>query len=244
MLVPPELSALLVAVVVAASALQAATGIGFGVIAGPALILAMGTASAIQVSILLSLLIAVLVSPSALPKVNRSLLTPILIGICIGSPIGAVLFGLLSIGQLKIGAAVAVGFMAFLATGMLERFPIFTRDNGWRRGAVGGVSGILNSTLAMPGPPIAAYATAIRQNKDTVRATTLTAFLIAYPISFTLQWGVAGLSDTVMPLALALALPTAGGTLLGLFLGRLLPEWSFRIVVILLLAASAVGLLL
>ena len=238
-----EMSALLVMIVIAASALQAATGIGFGVIAGPALIVAMGSVSAIQVSILLSLLIAVLVSPPTLPTVNRSLLRPILIGICIGSPLGAVLFGLLTIGQLKIGAAVAVGFMALLATGLFERFPIFKRDSKWRRGAAGGVSGILNSTLAMPGPPIAAYTTAIRQDKETVRATTLTAFLIAYPISFALQRAVAGLSETVMPLVLALALPTAGGTLLGLFLGKLLPEWIFRIVVILFLVASVISLI-
>ena len=95
----------------------------------------------------------------------------------------------------------------------------------------------------MPGPPIAAYTTAIRQDKDTIRATTLTAFLIAYPISFALQWGVAGLSDSVMPLVYALAIPTAGGTVLGVILGKLLPEWIFKIVIVLFLIASVASLL-
>ena len=239
----PEVSVMLIMIVIAASTLQAATGIGFGVIAGPALLIAMGSASAIQASILLSLLIALLVSPWTLKKVNRQLLTPILVGICIGSPIGAVLFALMTIGQLKVGAAIAVGFMALAAAGLFDRFPLFTRDSGLRRGAAGGVSGLLNSTLAMPGPPIAAYTTAIRQDKETIRATTLTAFLIAYPISFALQWGVAGLSDTVMPMVYGLALPTAGGTVLGVILGKFLPYWVFRTVVVLFLIASVVNLL-
>ena len=239
----PEVSVMLIMIVVAASTLQAATGIGFGVIAGPALLITMGSASAIQASILLSLLIALLVSPWTLKKVDRHLLRPILVGICIGSPIGAVLFALMTIGQLKVGAAIAVGFMALAAAGLFDRFPLFTRDSGLRRGAAGGVSGLLNSTLAMPGPPIAAYTTAIRQNKETIRATTLTAFLIAYPISFALQWGVAGLSDTVMPMVYGLALPTAGGTVLGVILGKFLPYWVFRTVVVLFLIASVVNLL-
>ena len=128
-------------IVVAASTLQAATGIGFGVIAGPALIIAMGTASAIQASILLSLFIALLVSPWTLQKVNRPLLKPILLGICIGSPIGAVIFALMTISQLKVGAAIAVGFMALAASGLFDRFPLFTRDSALRRGMAGGAPG-------------------------------------------------------------------------------------------------------
>ena len=46
------------AAVFVASLLQAATGIGFGVIAGPIILLAMNSGSAVQVTILLSLMIA------------------------------------------------------------------------------------------------------------------------------------------------------------------------------------------
>ena len=45
--------------VLVASALQSATGIGFGVIAGPILLIVLNDGSAIQISIALNLLIAV-----------------------------------------------------------------------------------------------------------------------------------------------------------------------------------------
>ncbi len=47
-----------------ASALQSATGIGFGVIAGPVLLVALNDGSAIQISIVLNLLIAAFLAPS------------------------------------------------------------------------------------------------------------------------------------------------------------------------------------
>ena len=47
-----------------AAALQSATGIGFGVIAGPVLLIALNDGAAIQISILLNLLIAVILTPS------------------------------------------------------------------------------------------------------------------------------------------------------------------------------------
>ena len=46
-----------------AALVQAATGLGFGLVAGPALMLALGDVSAIQISILLSLMIALVLSP-------------------------------------------------------------------------------------------------------------------------------------------------------------------------------------
>ncbi|MEM8812441.1 MAG: TSUP family transporter [Pseudomonadota bacterium] len=79
---------LLVGAVFAASMLQAVTGIGFGVIAGPILLAVIGSTDAIQVSIVLSLLIAVILAPNTVPKVSRDLLKPIFLGLCIGTPIG------------------------------------------------------------------------------------------------------------------------------------------------------------
>ncbi len=51
-----------------ASALQSATGIGFGIIAGPALLIVLNDGSAIQVSVMLNLLIALLLAPTLWQK--------------------------------------------------------------------------------------------------------------------------------------------------------------------------------
>ena len=71
-----------------AAALQSATGIGFGVIAGPVLLVVLNDNSAIQISIILNLLIALLLAPSLRQKADRRLLAQLLIGLAVGSPLG------------------------------------------------------------------------------------------------------------------------------------------------------------
>lgn len=220
---PSGLPALLIFAAFAASMLQAITGIGFGVIAGPVLIAAMASAGAIQASVLLSFLIALLLAPSTIPRVNLRLLAPLLVGICMGTPLGALALLALSLPALKLCAAAIVGFMALAASGLLSNYPIFERDTMRRRIGVGGVCGILNAALAMPGPPVAAYATAMRFDKSTIQATTLVAFLLAYPVAFAFQALFVGLSQEAMSVTLRLLLPTAAGALTGFAAGRFVP---------------------
>ncbi len=237
---PAALPLLVLAVVFCASALQAITGIGFGVIAGPVLLVHLGSIGAIQTSIALSFLIAVLLAPLTLPKIRPRLLGHLFIGIVIGTPLGAVLAVSLAIGPLKLFAAGVVGFMTLVATGVLSRFPIAERDSPARRIVVGAISGTLNTALAMPGPPIAAYATAIRGDKDMVRATTLVAFLFAYPLAFGAQAGLAGIASDFWLSAPPLILPTAAGTLTGMACAsRINGVWFKRLTVVFLMASTA-----
>ncbi len=241
---PAGVSFALVAVVFAASLLQSVTGIGFGVIAGPMLLVAMGSADAIQVSIVLSFMIAVILLPTIFANINKRLMGPLLIGVCIGSPFGALAFAYLSIDTLKIFAAIVVGFMTLISTGIFARYPIFERDSKMRRVAIGWVCGILNSTLAMPGPPVAAYATAIRRNKDVVRSTTLGTFLLAYPLAMGFQVGVGGLSAELGPMAQSLWLPTVAGAVGGLLIAKRVPEKLFKLITTGFLIASTVALVI
>ncbi len=241
---PTNASLLVVAVVFAASVLQAITGIGFGVIAGPILLVTMGSAAAIQVSIVLSFLIAVVLSPTTLPHVNWRLLKPLFVGVCIGSPIGALAYRYLSLDTLKLLAALVVICMTAISAGLLKRYPVFEKDSKSRRRAVGAVSGALNTTLAMPGPPVAAFATAIKSDKSIVRATTLVTFLFAYPIALAFQAGIAGVSSEMVSTTLSLSLPTVVGAFSGLLVSRFVAEKIFKWLTIAFLLASAVSLLL
>ncbi|SDE62744.1 sulfite exporter TauE/SafE family protein [Ruegeria marina] len=233
-IVPP----LLVAAVFAASLLQAVTGIGFGVIAGPVLLVTMASAGAIQVSIVLSFLIALLLAPMTLRAVNWRLLRPLFIGVCLGTPVGALAYLSLSLETLKLCAAIVVGAMTVIATGILAKFPIFQSDTATRRGAVGVVCGVLNAALAMPGPPVAAYVTAIKGDGRVVRATTLVTFLLSYPIALTVQALFVGVSESLLPTVSALAIPTIAGTASGLFLARSINEQAFKWLTVLFLIVS------
>ncbi len=239
-----DISLVLLAVVFLASCMQAITGMGFGVIAGPVLLVSMGSASAIQVSIVLSFLIAALLSPATLPRVNRGLILPLLLGVALGTPVGALLYISLNLSALKILAAIVVGAMTIIATGWLTKHPLFERDTRLRRVVVGVLCGALNATLAMPGPPVAAYATAIKADMQTIRATTLVTFLLAYPVALGFQWGFSELSEELWTVGLPLALPTALGTLTGLLVAPLFDERIFRWVAVTFLTASVAALVL
>ncbi|WP_204113132.1 sulfite exporter TauE/SafE family protein [Shimia biformata] len=239
-IVPP----LLVGAVFAASLLQAVTGIGFGVIAGPILLVTMASAGAIQVSIVLSFLIALLLAPITLPLVNWRLLRPLFAGVCLGTPIGALAYLNLTLDNLKLFAAVVVGAMTVIATGVLARYPFFQTDSARRRGVVGVFCGVLNAALAMPGPPVAAYVTAIKSDPNIVRATTLVTFLLSYPIALGFQALFVGVSDTLAPTVTALALPTVGGTLSGVIMARILRARHLKWLTVLFLMISTLMLVM
>ncbi|MGX9352674.1 TSUP family transporter [Shimia sp. W99] len=240
---PGTVPLLLVGAVFFASLLQAVTGIGFGVIAGPVLLVTMASAGAIQVSIVLSFLIALMLTPITVPYVNWRLLRPLFAGVCIGTPLGALAYLNLSLEHLKLFAAVVVGVMTLIAAGVLARFPFFQTDTRARRGAIGVVCGILNSALAMPGPPVAAYVTAIKSDPIVVRSTTLVTFLLSYPIALGFQAMFVGISDTLLPTASALVLPTIAGTVFGVFLSRKLKAQHLMWLTVLFLMTSTLMLI-
>lgn len=229
--------------VFAASALQAMSGIGFGVLAGPVLIVVLDSYAAIQISILLSFLIAVLLVPTMLGQIHLRLLVHLLLGVCAGTPLGVMAAAVLDFATLKLVAALVVGFMTVVASGLYAQVLANSTDSTVRRGAVGAISGALNVSLAMPGPPVAAYMTAIVSGKEKLRATTLALFLVAYPLAFAAQAFGLGITAETWTATLDLAPATIAGTLLGLFLARSIGEPVFRHITVACLAASA-GILL
>lgn len=229
-----------------ASFLQAAAGIGFGIIAGPVILIVMGDGAAIQVSILLSFLNAIVLAPGVFRFVDRSLLKWLLAGSIAGTPAGAMVFSLISVSALKILAGIAVAFMALLASGRLS----FSRSRPAEDrppaipGLVGFVSGAMNAALAMPGPVVAAFMSAARSGKSATRATILILFAITYPIAFAFQLLIVGRSDAAIATGLILAPATLIGVLAGRWATGLISEEHFRIVIVAILIATACALLI
>jgi uncharacterized membrane protein YfcA len=232
--------------VLLAALLQAATGIGFGVIAGPIILMAMNSGSAIQVSILLSFLIAAVLAPMLFRKVDRVLLVRFLLGTLLGLPVGIYVFLQVSVEVLKLLAGLSVLFMAVSASGLLAG-PEGRGDR--RRGrlldyGVGLLSGAMCTSLAMPGPVAAARLSALARAKDTVRATVLVMFVFSYIAALAVQVGFAGVARETWVFAATLA----PATLIGVFVGRLLAtrisERVFRRLIVTVLAATSAGLLI
>jgi uncharacterized membrane protein YfcA len=230
------------AAVFGAAFLQSASGIGFGVIAGPVILIAMNDGAAIQISILLSFLIAVVLAPSLYKAMDRTLLKPLVVATLFGAPLGILVFLAIEVVLLKVLAGLAVAFMALAASGL---FSARTRRAGSRRGAdfgIGAISGAMSAALAMPGPAIAAYMAASGRAKATTRATVLILFVFSYPIAFACQALTVGVPEDALSLS-ALLVPA---TLIGVVLGRLavplISERVFRTIVVVVLCATALGL--
>ena len=232
--------------VAVASALQSATGIGFGVIAGPVMLIVLNSGAAIQISIALSLLIAAVLIPSLWRQLHRQLLLRFLAGSIAGLPVGLVIFLSIDIDLLKLLAGLAVLFSLVFALRANGSAP---RGGGRRSGrleqlSIGVVSGVMSGSLAMPGPVPAAWMAARRYGKDTIRATMLAMFVFSYPAALALQASLAGISRETLWLCLILAPPTLAGVYAGRLLAARLTERIFRWVLISVLAATAGGLLL
>ncbi len=225
-----------------AAALQSATGIGFGVIAGPILLIVLNDGSAIQISVVLNLLIAMVLTPSLWQQADRPLLRKLLVGLAIGSPLGLLIFLSLDIVVLKAFAGLAVLFTLFLmirGSRAPDRSLLKTPGNA-EQISIGVIAGIMGSSLAMPGPVPAAWMSTRGFNKETIRATILLMFVFAYTVALVLQFGLAGIGTDAMKLSAMLAPSTVVGILAGRFLSRRLTEQSFRWLLVIILASTAI----
>ena len=232
------------AAVLAAALLQAATGIGFGVIAGPIILMVMNDGAAVQVTILLSLLIALVLAPWLYRQAHKKVLGHLLVGTAIGLPLGIVIFLNVSLEVLMLLAALAVLFMAVSASGLLA-LPL--RKGESLRGAaqnlaIGVLSGAMSASLAMPGPVAAARLSSLALPKETIRATILVMFVVSYSAAFAFQVGLVGLSKPAWSLTVSLLPATVIGILVGRMLVARISEQAFRRLIVAVLLATALSL--
>jgi uncharacterized membrane protein YfcA len=225
-----------------AAALQSATGIGFGVIAGPVLLIALNSGSAVQISIILNLLIASILAPSLWRQADRHLLARLLIGLVIGSPVGLLIFLNMDIVVLKAFAGLAIAYTLFLIL-RNNRAPshaptLATKDT--EQISIGALSGIMGASLAMPGPIPAAWMSARGYSRETIRATILVMFVFAYVVALALQFGLAGIGTDTMRLSATLAPSTVIGILVGRLLVSRVTEQTFRYLLVIILASTAI----
>ncbi len=225
-----------------ASALQAATGIGFGVIAGPVLLIVLNDGSAIQISVLLNLLIATLLAPSLRQKSDRRLLKSLLFGLMIGSPLGLLIYLQMDISLLKSFAGLVVLFTLFLVLRGERASRSLQSDvtGRFEQVSIGVIAGIMGGSLAMPGPVPAAWMSARGFDKDTVRATILVMFVVAYAIALLLQFALAEISTGTLILTAKLAPPTLAGIFVGQILSSRISETEFRWLLVIILAFTSI----
>ncbi len=213
--------------VLLAAVLQSATGVGLGLIVGPALILVMGSKSAIQVAIILNLSLSILLLPGEVREVHWPALKTLVLGTVLGMPVGLLLISALNLTGLKLFAAIAVslcGVQLILGHRKQAITGIAHAPGPLALPGASFASGLMASSLAMPGP-VAMWALARKGIKaHQIRATLRALFVLSYGLALLahalrgMHWG------PVINASLGLTVALAAGTVIGLFIKRALSE--------------------
>ncbi|MFT9849292.1 sulfite exporter TauE/SafE family protein [Aneurinibacillus sp. REN35] len=205
-----------ICIILVASILQTSTGFGFSVMATPFLLLLFLPEEAVQINIILSLLISILLSIKIRKDINFMLLKRLTLGSLVGVPFGVLLFMTVNITSLKLGLGLLLLLLTLLLICNFKMKATQSRDF-----IVGGLSGILTTSIGMPGPPLLLYFTGTDTEKEKVRATTLAFFLFIYSISLLTQIFFTGTNKIVWESSLY-ALPIV---FVGLFTGQMIFKW-------------------
>lgn len=221
---------ILISIVLAASLLQTSTGYGFSIIGTPFLLLLYPAHTAIQINIILSICL----SSFMIFKIRKEIDIPLLIRLVKGSMAG-LFFGIfvylyVDIQLLKMTA----GMLIILLTSLLI-FQLTVHRTRNRDFVAGGVSGLLTTSIGVPGPPLLLYFSGAGMDKGTLRSTTLAYYLFVYSASLVMQILFGGTNKEVWVNSLV-AVPALFA---GIFLGQLLFKWisqeTFRTVTYIIL---------
>jgi uncharacterized protein len=219
--------------------LNTLAGFGFALVTVPLMALVVGPKEAVVLSAIVGLASNGAVAIRLRRQVDRTVTGRVLAGSMLGMPIGIVVLGLVADEPLKVMISIAVLVSAvLLATGWRLHDPKPATDV-----VAGFVSGACNTSIGISGPPVVVLMQGRGMPKATFRASIVAVFFVAGIVALVL-FGVTGRFDATVGSAALVALPALP---LGWWLGdvshRRLDEAPFRVVVLVLMSASAVVVL-
>lgn len=231
----PGLIVLVVLVVLLASTAQTASGFGFALIAVPLLVTVLSVRDAVAITSLLALLSSLLLARITWADAPRRMILTMLAASFAGMPVGLAVL-LLAPGDVL---RVIVG-AASIAMALLLATDRSLGGGGARSEALAGaISGVLNTSTGMNGPPVVLYLQHRRLPPLRFRAGLSMFFSVSGVVSLTLlaSFGVVGLR------ALSLSAWALPSVLLGHVIGHRIAGYAgdetFRRMVLALLCGTA-----
>lgn len=230
---------LFICIILVASILQTSSGFGFSIMATPFLLMLFQPQESIQINIILSLVISALLISKIRKDVDFELLKRLIIGSLAGIPFGVLLFVSINIDIFKL----AIGILLLLLTALLIASVKLTASPR-KDMIVGSLSGLLTTSIGMPGPPLLLYFAGTTTEKDKLRATTLAFYLFIYFVSLITQILSSGTTKIVWISSLW-ALPVV---FIGLYVGqivfKLFTQRVFLLLAYILLSCTGLFLLI
>lgn len=226
-----------ICIVLVASVLQTSTGFGFSIMATPFLLMLFLPQEAIQINIILSLIISISLIRKIRTLIDFVLLKRFTLGSIVGIPFGILIFISIDINTFKLGVSILLLILTLL---LICNFKV--KSTQFRDFIVGGLSGLLTTSIGMPGPPLLLYFTGTNTEKGKLRATTLAFYLFIYFISLITQIIFTGTNKIIWESSFY-AIPIV---FMGLFIGQIIFKWlnqfAFRIFTYILLSCTGIYL--
>lgn len=229
---------ILVTIVLMASILQTCTGFGFSIISMPFLFLIYQPHTAVQINLILSLLISIIMIFKVKKEVDKIILVRLLKGSVIGIPLGIGIYAYLNIDLIKVIVSLVI---IFLTVCLLLKVKI--NQTKGRDFLIGGISGLLTSSIGMPGPPLLLYFSGAGKAKEMIRNTTLAYYLCIYFVSLVIQMVIGSTNKEVLNSSLVSLFPLAIGILLGQWIFTWINQKTFQIITYIMLIFTGCYLL-
>ncbi|MDQ0219303.1 sulfite exporter TauE/SafE family protein [Peribacillus cavernae] len=216
---------LLVIIVLIASLLQASTGYGFSIVGTPFLLIIYPAHTAIQINMILSLCLSLFMIFKIGNEVDKPLLFRLIKGSIAGLVLGLFIYLYIDVRLLKMAVG---GLILILTVLLICQLSIHQTKN--RDILSGGISGLLTTSIGVPGPPLLLYFSSVGTGKALLRSTTLAYYLFVYFISLIMQISFGGTSKEAWISSLIAVPSLLVGILLGQFLFKWISQRAFRII--------------
>jgi uncharacterized membrane protein YfcA len=229
------------AVVMLGALMQGMTGLGFALIAVPALILFQDPRTVISTTLLLQVLLNGLILYQARDHITLREAGPLTLGTLLGVPFGSYLLTVISVVLLKQLVAVLV---------LLFSIPLllgYSRAVGFSRVAsltIGAVAGALQGSTGMGSPPVVLFMANQGLSKESFRGMLVFRSMAASALSVVALMPSGVMNSGIALNALLLAPALLVGFVLGSRLLKLVPQRLFVKVAVLLVAGTAMASLM
>ncbi|KRE07854.1 hypothetical protein ASE46_23745 [Bacillus sp. Root239] len=228
----------LIIIVLVASLLQTSTGYGFSIVGTPFLLLIYPAHMAIQINIILSICLSAFMIFKIRKEIDKSLLVRLIKGSVMGLILGIFIYLFLDIQLLKMTVGALILFLTIL---LILKLMINRTQN--KDFITGGISGLLTTSIGVPGPPLLLYFSGAGIDKTTLRSTTLAYYLFVYFVSLVMQLSFGGTSKETWIFSLIAIPPLFAGIMLGQLFFKWISQKVFRIITYIILMFTGVYLL-
>ncbi|MCL2381793.1 MAG: sulfite exporter TauE/SafE family protein [Treponema sp.] len=224
-------------IILVAGFIQGLTTFGLSLVAIPFLILIIPLQQIVPIIVVLALLTNSLVLYNARKNISFKKFIPLLLAAILFLPVGAHSLRYMNTDYLKLVFGILVtGFSLLLI--MKKTFPIKHEKAGYM--ATGSLSGFLNGSLSISGPPVVLFLSIQGVSKDAFRANITLYFMILNTVTVAIFLAHGLLNRAVFEQILYLAPALVVGVLAGIRVSRNLKDETFKKVVLILLVATGV----